>query len=128
MDYIVSVLRRDTFLRVFTWIQLSLMGGAFGLISVLSLCVLIMPFTEAEAYLTRAFVMLAAQLISLLIPAKILPKLSKDYKKTPKAHFLLSIVTWLFMIDTGFFILTFALIHLAIWAEVVGVYWRTKLA
>lgn len=86
-----------------------------------------MPFLNSEWLLARALVILLAQFFSLSFGARMLPKLSRHYDRVPKTHFILSTIAWLFMNHPALFFFAFALIQLALWAEVVGVYWKERL-
>ena len=127
MNFFVAILRKDVSIRVGTWILFSTICGAFGLFIMLAMCVFIMPFIDADAYLARAAVVLLAHLVALMLPQRLLHNLSKRYGTMPPIHFILSVAVWLFIREPGFFIFAFALIHLATWAEVLGVYWQHRL-
>jgi hypothetical protein len=126
MNYIVQTLRRDTFLRVLTWILSSIILGTIGLLTMLSICVVVMPSIPLESTLLRVVAILAAHLLALAVPYHLLRKLSKAHGTPPPMHLTFSILVFAFTTSSGIFIFAFMLIHLALWAELVGVYWREK--
>ena len=126
MNDFIQILRRDVALRFCLCIVLSLFLAVIGSEAVLIIAGFFITIFGIESYLGKAVVVLAAQLLSLSFPARFLPKLSSRYASPPIAHFALSLLAWATLFDLGLFLLTFILLHVFLWAEVVAVYWQEK--
>lgn len=124
MQFILKILRGDSLIRIGVWLLLSLVFGVFGLTLVTIISERCIYFFDVISYDSRRAIITGAQMLTLLLPAKLLTRLSPSYPTPPTVHLALSIAAMMFIESTNLFVFSITIIQVGLWAEVIGIFWK----